>query len=92
MPNSNAGALHQVDGRDRTFNTVGQDNIGLHVSADNRSGAVGGLNGCRVVRWSFLQRMNFIGMSFSRLTCRSSFIWYHCSYTRHAHLLRLHSR
>ncbi|GLI69193.1 hypothetical protein VaNZ11_013762 [Volvox africanus] len=31
VPSSGAGALHQLDGRDRTFNTVGQENISLHA-------------------------------------------------------------
>lgn len=31
VPNSRAGALHQIDGRDRTFNNFGQEQIGLQV-------------------------------------------------------------
>ncbi|EFJ39973.1 hypothetical protein VOLCADRAFT_108397 [Volvox carteri f. nagariensis] len=31
VPSSTAGALHQLDGRDRTFNEVGRDNISLHA-------------------------------------------------------------
>jgi hypothetical protein len=42
VPSSAAGALHQIDGRDKTFNTVGQGNISLHVRRAGQAAEGGG--------------------------------------------------